>query len=72
VVRTYDLMTPTDKVVGVSPNRQSILIGFDFVSLSLIYIYEYMIRYFFIGFVLFQNNEVPGIISLFNGTLNLT
>jgi len=65
-------MTPTDKVVGVSPNRQSILIGFDFVSLSLIYIYEYMIRYFFIGFVLFQNNEVPGIISLFNGTLNLT
>ena len=31
-----------------------------------------MIRHFFIDFVLFQNNNVPRIVSLFNGTLGIT
>ena len=61
--------------VGVSPNIQSILIGFGFVSW---YWYKYIlwiymiIRHFFIDFVMFQNNKVPRIVSPFNGTLSIT
>jgi len=40
--------------------------------MTLTYMYEYIIRNFFIDFVLFQNNEVHGIISPLNGTLSLT
>jgi len=53
------------KIVGVSPNSQSILIRFGLY-------HDIYIWPFFIDFVMFQNNKVPRIVSLFEGTLSVT